>query len=130
MVHILIADDEPLQRLLIHEMLADDPSFTFTEAEDGLQALEKARRARPDVIILDVMMPAMDGLAVCQALRADQDLRCIPVIFTTAFPDKIEDAIRCSADSTELIRKPFEESQLKAAVDKLFRRSATVGLRQ
>ncbi len=120
MAHILIADDEPLQRLLIQETLADDPSLTFTQAENGVQALEKAHRTPPDVIILDVMMPVMNGLAVCEALRADQTLRSIPVIFATAFPEKIDDAIRSRLGVTELVKKPFEELRLKAAVYALF----------
>ncbi len=116
MAHILIADDEPLQRLLIQETLSDDPSLTFTQAESGIQALEKARNTSPDIIILDVMMPMMNGLAVCEALRADQTLQSIPVIFATAFPEQIDDMTRSKLGMTELVKKPFEEMRLKAAV--------------
>ncbi len=121
MAHILIVDDEPLQRLLIQETLADDPSLTFTEAENGLQALEKARSVQPDVIILDGMMPVMDGLAVCNALRSDQNIQPIPGIFATAFPETFDEVTRLSSGVMELVKKPFEEMTLKAAVWNIIR---------
>ncbi len=113
---ILIADDEPLQRLLLRESLAGDAALTFSEAENGRQALKKVVTEKPDVVILDVAMPQMDGFQVCRLLKDDQTLRALPVILITA---------RCQTDDLidwrdvgafTFIRKPFEVSQLQEAV--------------
>ncbi len=116
MPRVLIADDEPFQRILIRETLANDPSFAFIEAEDGAQALAKARHEAPDLIILDIMMPDMDGLQVCRLLKTDPKLGTIPVIMVTAL-NKEEDRVNAlDAGADNFLSKPFEAGDLHSVV--------------
>jgi CheY-like chemotaxis protein len=113
---VLIADDEPFQRILIRETLTVDPQFVFVEAENGAQALDKARREQPDLIILDIMMPEMDGLQVSRALKADPNLQAIPVIMVTAL-NKEEDRVNAlDAGAANFLSKPFEADELQDVV--------------
>src|SRR5258708_19773096 len=84
MAVILIVDDEMCQRTLIRETLAADPSLEFVEAENGKQGLEEAQLRIPDVILLDVMMPGMNGFEVCAKLKANPRLRSVPIILVPA----------------------------------------------
>src|SRR5512135_3259471 len=116
MTQILIADDEPLQRLLIRETLAEDDSLTFVEVANGIQALDQVRRERPDLIILDVMMPKMDGFQVCRLIKADPVLQTIPIILVTALNKGTDRSSGMDAGADDFISKPFEEDQLLAVV--------------
>jgi CheY-like chemotaxis protein len=80
---ILVVDDEPMARDLLRLML-ERAGFKISEASDGLDALEKVSHLRPDLIILDVMMPEMDGFEVCRALRSDAATASLPVIMLSA----------------------------------------------
>ncbi len=116
MPRVLIADDEPFQRILIRETLTEDPEFAFLEAENGAQALYQARNAKPDLIILDIMMPDIDGLRVCRMLKADPRLQNIPIIMVTAL-NKEEDRVNAlDAGADNFLSKPFEAEELQAIV--------------
>jgi two-component system, OmpR family, alkaline phosphatase synthesis response regulator PhoP len=119
MPHILIVDDDPIQRMLVREVLADDHSLIYAEVEDGTEALEQARADRPDVIILDVMLPSSDGFEICRELKGDAILRSIPVILLTArYQD--DDARRGrEAGADALITKPFDPVELQTIVRKM-----------
>jgi two-component system, sensor histidine kinase and response regulator len=116
MPQILIVDDEPYQRMLIRETLAGDPSFTFGEAEDGMQALEEIKRRQPDLIILDVMMPKMDGFEVCRKLKGDTAYQTIPIILVTALGQLQDKISGLDSGADDFVNKPFEESELQARV--------------
>src|SRR5262245_34410935 len=125
MPRVLIADDEPFQRILIRETLTEDPEFAFFEAENGAQALEKARREQPDLIILDIMMPDMDGLQVCRLLKSDPRLQTIPVIMVTAL-NKEEDRVNAlDAGADNFLSKPFEADELQSVVNDALDRAGT-----
>ena len=109
---VLICDDEPSLRELIRVSL--DGAYEFAEADDGEQSLEIARRLRPDVVILDMMMPRLSGLEVLAELRRDQELSDTRVIVLTAQPATREEALREGADVVMV--KPFEPDQITAAV--------------
>ena len=109
---VLICDDEPSLRELIRISL--DGPYEFVEADDGEESLELARRVRPDVVILDMMMPRRNGLEVLTALRQEKDLADTPVIVLTAQPATREQAMRAGADVVMV--KPFEPEQIAAAV--------------
>jgi CheY-like chemotaxis protein len=112
---VLICDDEPSLRELIRVSL--DGQYSFAEADDGEESLEIARRLRPDVIILDMMMPRLSGLEVLTQLRRDGALSDTRVIVLTAQPGSRDDALREGADLVMV--KPFEPDQISAAVEEV-----------
>jgi CheY-like chemotaxis protein len=112
---VLICDDEPSLRELIRISL--DGPYEFVEADDGERSLELARLVRPDVMILDMMMPRLSGLEVLSALRQEEELSDTPVIVLTAQPATREQALRAGADIVMV--KPFEPEQIAAAVEEV-----------
>ena len=109
---ILICEDEPSLRELVKASL--EGGYEFVEAEDGVRSLELARELEPDLLVLDVMMPRLDGLAVLRELRADERLANLRVIVLTAQPMTRQDAIDLGAD--RVLDKPFAPDELAAAV--------------
>jgi CheY-like chemotaxis protein len=112
---VLICDDEPSLRELIRISL--DGPYEFVEADDGEESLELARRVRPDVVILDMMMPRLTGLEVLSALRQEEELADTPVIVLTAQPATREQALEGGADVVMV--KPFEPKEIVAAVEEI-----------
>jgi DNA-binding response OmpR family regulator len=112
---VLICDDEPSLRELIRVSL--DGPYSFAEADDGETSLEIARRLRPDVVILDMMMPRRNGLEVLGEIRRDEALADTPVIVLTAQPATREEALRQGADIVMV--KPFEPDEITAAVEEV-----------
>lgn len=117
---VLICDDEPSLRELIRISL--DGPYRFVEAHDGESSLEIARRERPDVVILDMMMPRRSGLEVLSELRQEKELADTPVIVLTAQPATREQALREGADVVMV--KPFEPNQIAAAVEEVLAQTA------
>ena len=117
MFRVLIVDDEIAQRTLIRETLTSNRDLTFIEAENGADALRQARAApHPDVIILDIMMPKMDGFQVCRILKTDATTRDIPVILVTAL-GHVEDRLAGhDLGAFDFINKPFEVGDLQGVV--------------
>jgi CheY-like chemotaxis protein len=109
---VLICDDEPALRELIRVSLKG--GYRFAEADDGEECLAVAQRERPDVIVLDLMMPRRDGLDVLRELRKDAELVQTPVIVLTAQPASRDDALRDGA--TLVLDKPFMPDDINAAV--------------
>jgi CheY-like chemotaxis protein len=112
---VLICDDEPSLRELIRVSL--DGPYRFAEADDGEQSLELARQLRPDVVILDMMMPRLNGLEVLAELRQDEVFANTAVIVLTAQPGTRDEALRQGAD--RVMVKPFEPEQITAAVEEV-----------
>jgi DNA-binding response OmpR family regulator len=117
---VLICDDEPALRELIRISL--DGPYEFVEADDGEESLELARSVRPDVIILDMMMPKRNGLEVLTELRREEDLANTRVIVLTAQPAAREQALHAGADIVMV--KPFEPEQIAAAVEEVLAEQA------
>jgi two-component system cell cycle response regulator len=133
---ILIVDDIEANVKLLEAKLASEYFDTLT-AYDGESALETAREQAPDLILLDVMMPGMDGIEVCRALRADERTAHIPVVMLTALSD-IEDRVRgLEAGADDFLSKPANDLtlfsrvrsliRLKMMIDELRARQATNG---
>jgi len=112
---VLICDDEPSLRELIRVSLVGP--YQFAEADDGEECLEIARRLRPEVVILDMMMPRLSGLEVLVELRRDEAFSGTAVIVLTAQPGTREEALREGADLVMV--KPFEPEQIMAAVEEV-----------
>jgi len=110
---ILIVDDDPAGRHTLESIL-DGQGYQLEMAENGLQALEKAEKCLPDVILLDVMMPGMDGFEVCQRIRNNPLLAEIPIIMLTALDDRksLLDGLESGAD--DYITKPYDRHELRA----------------
>lgn len=125
MVNILVVDDDPeiidLLRLDLELM-----GFNVDSASDGLNALKKAEAKPYDLIVLDVMMPKMDGFEVCKRIRANRISAAVPVILLTA-KGTIEDKIRgFNAGADDYLVKPFEFQELMVRMRALFRRTGTL----
>ena len=103
---ILIVDDDPTQRLLCREAL-EQRGYRVEEAEDGESGLAAAHDIRPDLILLDVMMPGMDGYDVCRTIRADADLKRTPVVIVTALEDLDSIETGFEAGASDFIGKPI-----------------------
>ena len=114
---ILICDDEPALRELIRACL--DDGYLFAEASDGMTALELAREVEPDLVILDLMLPRLGGLEVLARLRADEQLRQVPVLVITAWNESREDVL--AAGAAEFASKPFDPDVLKASIENLLK---------
>jgi DNA-binding response OmpR family regulator len=112
---ILIVDDEPSNIQLIAKIL-DKKQYSISYAEDGPTALEMARHSNYDLILLDVIMPDMDGFEVCIRLKEDDRLKDIPVVFLTAKSD-IEDVIQgFKIGAVDYVTKPFNDLELTARI--------------
>jgi DNA-binding response OmpR family regulator len=112
---VLVADDSPVLRAVLRKQL-DDRRFTVVEARDGEDALALARRMRPDVVLLDILMPNKDGYQVLEALKADPELAYIPVVFLTV-RNTVEDVVRgLMLGAHDYLRKPFDVAELMARV--------------
>src|SRR4030042_6583789 len=108
---ILFIDDEP-EILKAVKFYLEDEEFEVHVAEEGNKALQLAESIQPDLIILDVMMPIMDGIQVCRQLRARTRTRLIPIIFLTA-REAVEDNIKgFEAGGVDYITKPFKHQEL------------------
>ncbi|MBN1425222.1 sigma-54-dependent Fis family transcriptional regulator [Candidatus Fermentibacteria bacterium] len=109
--HVLIVDDVPANLKILRDVLEPE-GFSILGASDGPAALRIARGALPDLVLLDVVMPGMDGYEVCRALKADETTRQIPVIFVTVQEDK-ESLIRgFEAGGVDYVGKPFEKEEI------------------
>lgn len=108
---VLVVDDEPIARTLLRLMLVR-AGFEVLEAEDGVDALEKVKENPPDLVILDVMMPGMDGFAVCRAIRQNEAVSTLPVIMLSAKTDtdSINQGLDAGAD--KYLTKPISPNEL------------------
>ncbi len=116
---ILVVDDEKNIVQLARLYLGNE-GFRVEEAYDGKQALEKARAVSPDLIVLDIMMPEMDGLSVCKELRKTSN---VPVIVLTARDDDIDKIVGLEIGADDYMTKPFNPRELVARVKAVLRRS-------
>lgn len=117
-VKILIADDEAALRFLIHETIAD-PGLQVLEAQDGPEALQIARSQHPSMVLLDVAMPGLSGVEVCQQLKADPATRDIQIVMLTALSQTKDREKAFAAGADYFITKPFSPTQLFELVDKI-----------
>ena len=113
---ILIADDEPSIRELVRMALEEANLTEIIEAENGREAIEKAARFQPSLILLDWMMPEMDGLSVCRTLKMQENTRNIPIIMLTAKSEESDIVLGLEMGAVDYITKPFSRKILIARV--------------
>lgn len=108
---VLIVDDEPMARTLLRLMLVR-AGFDVAEAKDGFDALEQVKSHPPDVMILDVMMPGMDGFSVCKTLRNDEGTALMPIIMLSAKTDLESINRGLSVGANKYLTKPISPEDL------------------
>ena len=117
---ILVADDEALNRKVLRELLTSK-GFHVEEAVDGEAAVAKTRETMPELVLLDVQMPRLDGFEVCRILKQDESTQFIPIILITAL-SSVEDRVAgIEAGADEFLSKPFYQAELLARVRSLIR---------
>lgn len=107
---IMIVDDEPNVRRLLRTML--NKKFTVLEAEDGAQAVNMASTEKPDLILMDIMMPRMDGYTSCYTLKSEPATKSIPVIMLTAIDLRLNFKLSKEMGADGYITKPFNSRDL------------------
>jgi DNA-binding response OmpR family regulator len=117
---ILIVDDsEKDMELVKHFLEMDGSDYDIVFAKDGLEALEKARTEKPDLIILDLMLPKMDGFKVCRLLKFDEKFKHIPVILLTMLGDHKDKETGKNVGADAYMAKPFDSDVLHEQITKL-----------
>lgn len=112
---VLIVDDVPENLAVLHDAL-DESGFTVLVANNGASAIKTAREIQPDIILLDAIMPEMDGFQVCAALKADLDTRQIPVIFMTGLTEAEHVAKAFEVGSADYVTKPLRPKEVLARI--------------
>lgn len=121
MERVLIVDDDPdIQRLVSYNL--SQAGFQVTTASSGRLALETVQKHPPDLIILDIMMPDIDGMEVCRTLRQREGSRRIPIIMLTARGDEIDRVVGFELGADDYVMKPFSPRELVLRVKSIFRR--------
>ena len=115
---VLIADDEP-NIVISLEFLMKREGHVVSIARDGIAALEAIRRERPDLVLLDLMMPGMTGFDVCQAVRADESLAGVKILMLTAKGRDTDTAKGIALGADAYMTKPFSTQELAARVREL-----------
>jgi CheY-like chemotaxis protein len=115
---VLIADDKATSRELVRTVL-EKSSYAVVEASDGIEALKNARECKPDLIILDLHMPGLDGFGVIEKIRRDPDLAATPVMALTASAMQGDRERALAAGFTAYIAKPIPLGTLRSEVERL-----------
>ena len=115
---ILVVDDEELNLRLIEAMLTP-LGYELSFARNGIEALEKVKESPPDVILLDIMMPKMDGYEVARRLKEDEGTRIIPIVMVTALKEVGDRVKALEAGATDFLTKPVDKTELRARVNSL-----------
>jgi PleD family two-component response regulator len=113
--NILIVDDLPSNVFLLTTILKDN-GYEVRPVTSGIMALEMAEKEKPDLILLDIMMPEIDGYEVCRRLKANEKLKEIPVIFISALSGTIDMVKAFATGGADYISKPFKSAEILARV--------------
>ncbi len=117
---ILVIDDEAIVRLTVESLLADR-NVELLFAENGKQGLELARQSLPDAILLDIMMPDMDGYEVCRRIRAIPELAEVPIIIITALDSRASRLAGLDAGADDFLTKPFDTTEIQIRIQNILR---------
>lgn len=117
---VLVVDDHPASRMTAVALLTVD-GYEVLEADGGATALSRVAESDPDLILLDVMMPGMDGFEVCRRLKQDEQTRLTPVVFVTALNDRRARVRGIEVGGDDFLTKPFDQLELSARVKSLIR---------
>ena len=119
---VLIVEDEPdIRELVVHHLKRE--GYLVSAASSGEEALRQVQAAPPDLVLLDLMMPAMDGLEVCRRLRQDPATVSLPIVMLTAKGDEVDRVLGLEIGADDYVVKPFSPKELLARVRAVLRRS-------
>jgi len=118
---LVVEDDAEMVDLLRFNL--QEAGFVIATATDGIEALKKVRSLAPDLILLDLMLPELDGLSVCEILRRDPDTASIPIIMLTALSNELARLTGLAAGANDYVSKPFSPRQLVSRVKDLLDRN-------
>ena len=116
--HILVVDDD-LDSLALHRDVLQGAGFEVETAPDGLSALRICRRRRPQLVLLDLLMPGMDGGEVLKQFRNDERMKLVPVVALTGVPEWLQDHRDEAAEFDEILLKPVPQDLLVQSVGRL-----------
>ncbi len=117
---ILVVDDIDANARLLERMLVRDGHRVLV-AHDGLEALERVRTEHPDLVLMDVLMPTLDGFETCRQLKSDPATRLVPIVLVTALQDSRDRLLGLEAGADDFICKPINPQELSARVRSLVR---------
>lgn len=120
---LIIDDEEHIVELIKYNL--ESNGFDTVEAYNGMDGIRLAKEEKPSLILLDLMLPIMDGLDVCKNLRRDEDTRSIPVIMLTAKSEEIDKILGLELGADDYITKPFSVRELVARIKAVLRRSGS-----
>ena len=112
---ILVVEDQPDSRQIIRDMVAGT-DYEITEAENGEEALAAIAKQRPDLILMDIQLPIMDGYTATRLIKTDPALRSIPIIAVTSYALAVEERKARAAGCDDYVTKPFSPRQLLAKI--------------
>lgn len=115
---ILLADDEEDIKAVV-SLFLQSKGYEVVTAFDGLAAIDMAKTEKPDLILLDVMMPVVNGYEVCERLKADEQTRSIPIVMLSAMAQSESVDKGLSAGAADYVTKPFEPSHLEAVIQRI-----------
>jgi phosphate regulon transcriptional regulator PhoB len=119
---VLVVEDEPdIRNLIVHHLTRE--GFRCRTAATGPEALARVRAALPDLVVLDLMLPEMDGLEVCRRLRGDPSTATLPLIMLTAKADEVDRIVGLELGADDYLAKPFSPKELVARVRAVLRRA-------
>jgi len=118
---LIVEDDGDIAALIAHYV--EKAGYAAERVSDGVQALTRARETAPDLVILDLMLPGLNGLEVCKALRADNRTAALPVLMLTARGEESERILGLDVGADDYVVKPFSPNELMARVRALLRRT-------
>jgi two-component system phosphate regulon response regulator PhoB len=124
MARLLVIEDEPdVREVVSHNLTAS--GYEVSVAADGTEGLKMARELRPDLVLLDMMLPDISGTEVCRTLKGDPDLRTIPVMVVSALGEEIDRVVALELGADDYVTKPFSVRELVLRVRALLRRRAS-----
>jgi phosphate regulon transcriptional regulator PhoB len=119
---VLVVEDEPdIRSLIVHHL--EREGFRCRTAGNGTEALARLRSTPPDLVVLDLMLPGMDGLEVCRRVRADPATAAVPIIMLTAKADEVDRVVGLEIGADDYLAKPFSTKELVARVRAVLRRA-------
>ncbi len=114
---ILVVEDEPKSLKLVRDLL-QMTGYKTIEATDGKQAIKLAKTEKPDLILMDILMPVMDGYTACHAVKTDKATKTIPVVMLTSLDQKLNKAIGKEMGADGYITKPFDVKELLDVINR------------